>query len=381
MFKGIEIKNFGIFGKEGQSVPLGNLTYLVGPNNSGKSTVLSAYTAIATLQYHTGISLPPVNSHQRIASIRSHLNSPFFGTQAFRQNGYIADLLKFQNGNDAVFGKQTRQPISLRVNGNFGGDDSALGILLEDFPNFVNVATTLEGSEQANKSLYSALQKSWVFPSYRTFAMPSLQVGSLGTNNMNFGQNGSGMIQFLLERFTSRDDKWEIAEKWLKRIDPNVSILKAPLRGLNASVETGVRLQESTFDVNIAQSGSGIQRALQIICAVVFSDSNSVILIEEPEMNLHPLAQDVLVDLFNTAVNEWGKQIIITTHSWDMILEVYSDIGMQSNGRGEDHVSTKAENFQLTKLTSSEGRAVVESYDLTSTPFDRLKTDFKRLWG
>src|SRR5947208_13777201 len=78
---------------------------------------------------------------------------------------------------------------------------------------------------------------------------------------------GSNIVTYLLERFTSRDPKWSLAEEWLRRIDPKLSILKSPLRGAQGSVETQ---QTSGFDVNVAYQGTGIQKTLTVIAGSVF---------------------------------------------------------------------------------------------------------------
>ncbi len=137
--------------------------------------------------------------------------------------------------------------------------------------------------------------------------------------------DGSNVVTFLLERYTKRDPLWEEAESWLKRIVPEFSMLKSPLSGRLGSVET--ELANSGVDINLAYQGTGTQKALSAIAALVFSPGGSTIIIEEPEIHLHPRSQEVLVDLFNTAVTKWNKQVIITTHSWDMLLPFISDIG------------------------------------------------------
>ena len=146
--------------------------------------------------------------------------------------------------------------------------------------------------------------------------------------------DGSNVITYLLERFTSRDPRWGEAENWLKRIAPELSVLKVPLRVMQASVETtDMNLR---VDINMAYQGTGIQKALSVIVAVVFSPEGSTIVIEEPEIHLHPRSQEVIVDLFNKAVNEWNKQIVFITHSWDMLLPFVSDVG-PGQGRGGQH--------------------------------------------
>jgi hypothetical protein len=190
----------------------------------------------------------------------------------------------------------------------------------------------------------------------------------------------NNIITFLLERWTSRDVNWGEAEKWLQKIDPNMTILKSPLRGNYASIETGRKYGDHEVDINVSFQGGGIQRALQIVSAVVFSPKGSVIIIEEPEMNLHKDAQEILVDLFNTAVNQWGKQIIVTTHSWDMILPIVSDIGPGSR-RGENHVPADPSRFKLVAFSRKDSSIKIDDYDIAKKEFKQIKEDFKLIWG
>lgn len=60
--------------------------------------------------------------------------------------------------------------------------------------------------------------------------------------------------------------------------------------------------------------GHGSKQLLPIITQLAYSDPGSIMLIEEPEMSLHPSFQRLLPALFARAVNE-GKQILVTTHS------------------------------------------------------------------
>jgi len=60
--------------------------------------------------------------------------------------------------------------------------------------------------------------------------------------------------------------------------------------------------------------GYGSKQLLPVIAQLAYSDTDSIILVEEPEMSLHPGYQRLLAALFGRAVNE-GKQILVTTHS------------------------------------------------------------------
>jgi len=60
--------------------------------------------------------------------------------------------------------------------------------------------------------------------------------------------------------------------------------------------------------------GHGSRQLLPVIAQLAYSEPGSVILVEEPEISLHPSYQRLLPVLFGMAVNE-GKQVLVTTHS------------------------------------------------------------------
>lgn len=83
--------------------------------------------------------------------------------------------------------------------------------------------------------------------------------------------------------------------------------------------------------------GQGSKQLLPVITQLAYSDSGSIILVEEPEMSLHPAYQRLLPALFGRAVKE-GKQILLTTHSsyfplsLDLVLKGYNLSGQTTRG-------------------------------------------------
>jgi len=84
--------------------------------------------------------------------------------------------------------------------------------------------------------------------------------------------------------------------------------------------------------------GYGSKQLLPVIAQLAYSDTDSIILVEEPEISLHPDYQRLLAALFGRAVNE-GKQILVTTHSsyfplsLDLVLKGYTLAGQTTRGR------------------------------------------------
>lgn len=79
-----------------------------------------------------------------------------------------------------------------------------------------------------------------------------------------------------------------------------------------------------SLDVNLADSGFGLSQVLPVIVAGYYTSPGASIILEQPEIHLHPSLQSRLADLFIAlAVPERGpgeaKQIIVETHSDHLI--------------------------------------------------------------
>ncbi len=190
----------------------------------------------------------------------------------------------------------------------------------------------------------------------------------IGDNRQSIDPRGSNIIQFFLERFTDRDERWNEAEYWIRKIDPSLRLLKTPLRGGAASLESK---SEYGIDINFAYQGLGIQNAVTIIAALVFSEHNATIVIEEPENHLNPSIQEHIADLINKAVMEWNKQVIFTTHSVNMILPYLSDVG-KGKDRGNEHIKIDHERFLMIGTEIRDGQATISPIDINDRPLRHL---------
>ncbi len=66
---------------------------------------------------------------------------------------------------------------------------------------------------------------------------------------------------------------------------------------------------------NLRDVGIGVSQVLPVIVVAYFAPPGSTIMLEEPEIHLHPLAQSVLADLFVTISQKRNVQFIVETHS------------------------------------------------------------------
>ena len=66
---------------------------------------------------------------------------------------------------------------------------------------------------------------------------------------------------------------------------------------------------------NVRDVGVGVAQVLPVLTVAYFVPPGSTILLEEPEIHLHPLAQAVLADMFVEVSRQRGVQFIVETHS------------------------------------------------------------------
>lgn len=76
-----------------------------------------------------------------------------------------------------------------------------------------------------------------------------------------------------------------------------------------------VNVTQNNLSLNITDVGFGISQVLPIIIQGFLSIDNSITIVEQPEIHLHPMMQADLGDLFIDIVKEQQKKLIIETHS------------------------------------------------------------------
>ena len=105
---------------------------------------------------------------------------------------------------------------------------------------------------------------------------------------------------------------------WEREISPNVNVV--PVRSGNSYVikYSFNKSGDVTNEFSSDNVGYGLSYALPIIVAVLSANTNSLILIENPEAHLHPRGQSELAKLIALAAHN-GIQIIVETHSEHII--------------------------------------------------------------
>lgn len=187
--------------------------------------------------------------------------------------------------------------------------------------------------------------------------------------------------QYVLHNYTKQRSKLTQVEEWMGKLDPGFKGLNPLAEGGFIEVSGERTIESEPVLIPMVSQGSGTSRALQIISLILFSPNETTIIIEEAELNLHPLAIEVLFDLFNYAVKNLKQQIIITTHSWDFILPALSDLGVTKTSRSGAHEKLDPDQFGLLEVSIDDyGTSTIRNQDFKGKYTD-VRNHFKNLIG
>ena len=338
MLEQLLVQNLGCLDENVNPLSFSQETVLIGPNNSGKSTLIAGLNLLRYVFLTHSIS-------------------------------YSTSFYNFYSWPEAVYNHERERTIHLRATWD------SVEYFVEILKGRINRYGT--NPSLSTEDSMTQMRKIWYFRPNRSLIPHSFGVGgSRDSYQPQLSPSGHDVIQFLLERYTERDPNWIEAEEWFKKIDPEILSIRTPIRGSETFFENLI----TKIAVNASLQGSGFHSVASVISAVVFSPKGSTVIIEEPEICLHKRSQEGIVDLFNHAVKDQGKQIIFTTHSWDMLLPFISDVGRGSR-RGRQHVYADPTKFTLLAFNKSAGHVRIEPIDLSSMKVSDVKNYLKKLWG
>ncbi|TDL76106.1 AAA family ATPase [Peribacillus frigoritolerans] len=163
--------------------------------------------------------------------------------------------------------------------------------------------------------------------------------GKFGSQNpLYVGQKGEN-VAFVLKYYSNRKIKAIIPPSKNEDFKPSVSDIQTVNLGyavqkwleylgiakeikVDKMGKVGLTLQANIhgdIDADLTNVGVGVSQVLPlVVLGLSASSSESVILLEQPELHLHPYVQSRLADFF-ISLNMLGKQIIAETHSEHLV--------------------------------------------------------------
>ncbi len=337
MLRKLRVENYKSF-KEATEIEFSNLNVLLGKNNSGKTTIAR---------------LPLLLSEALSAREPSDVSTFPLVASGLRFGSTFTDLVSGQTPHSKI---------------RFGVSyDSAPGGVQE-----VDMSVQLAQSLRAVGTFVSSFRSSYSSLDL-TWALVGSDAGRVGYNPPIAGFTGALPISKDLDQardmYAARD---HLLRHGLTRA-AHIGAVRAPIRTvyenrdpdrnldhigseapyeLNVSTQLAGRVANWYHDafgvaldvsaeanafslslrsddgvgINLANAGQGLQQVLAVATTLLAANmglQRSMIVIEEPELHLHPAAHGALADLFVEAVNgDAHPQIIVETHSENFVLRL-----------------------------------------------------------
>lgn len=135
-----------------------------------------------------------------------------------------------------------------------------------------------------------------------------------------------GFYKFLQR--ASSDSEYLTLSTWMQRLGLGNAVTVEP-RNVDKGVEPGgaelrsIWIENETDDSdNLKDVGFGTSQVLPILTQCLAASSNQLVIIEQPELHLHPSAQAELADLFIEVAMSGKAQVLIETHSENILLRL-----------------------------------------------------------
>ena len=155
---------------------------------------------------------------------------------------------------------------------------------------------------------------------------PRRVYGQEGEEPMDMGQRGELAIPTLMvyekwgKRISHRQGQvWqpmtEQVAKWLRKLGLIHSFSVQSIGDGDHQYEVWVRQAPNAADVLLPYVGFGVSQILPVLTLCAYVPEGSTLILEHPEMHLHPKAQAGLADVFIDVIKTRNVQIILESHS------------------------------------------------------------------
>lgn len=271
MITNIVLENFKCFRRLEINPKL--LTVLIGPNGTGKSSVLQALLLLK--QWWAGDRL------------------------RIKYQGELINL----NGRSDIFPNflDGYSPIRIGFSGNQYG---------KDFGCYYWEDISRDATPSAGLTHDHPLKQLRIVPAARGLVRPQYQLGDIYTEQISQGDGlGAQETQLASNLAYSRQSEERLSNLLKKVTGTGLRVEPTPPRlvAVTSTTPSGA--------VNIVTEGFGANALILLLHQLLTADKGATILIEEPEIHLHPKAQAELAEVLASTAKTDNKQLIMTTHS------------------------------------------------------------------
>ncbi len=110
--------------------------------------------------------------------------------------------------------------------------------------------------------------------------------------------------------------------EWLQKMELIHSFSLEPIAENRKDYEFRVKKSPNSSEVLITDVGFGVSQLLPVLVLCYYVPENSTIILEQPEIHLHPKVQSDLADVLIDVVKNRNVQIILESHSEHLLLRL-----------------------------------------------------------
>lgn len=328
--EGIRVHNYRALADV--QLDLGQVSVLFGPNGSGKSTLLDTLwfvrdcairgveSASAQRSHGIGILFDGAAEDDQRVSIELRTNSARYALEfdltSGRINPFPGERLTIPDNSEPRVDRDVGSNTASLYNSHLG--QSASYALREPEKLSLNLYLGFNPADEEAGSLDQLLHYVRLYHS-RSFLLHRLKTqGSESSPEVRLwgqGNNAWSVLRNLHDR-KRRDSRFETIMGFMSDAFPTFDDITLEQTGPN-SVYASFHEKDRSRPI-LASGVSDGHLQLLLILVALFSegpDREAVILLDEPEVSLHPWALVVLAKAVRTAGLSWGKQVLVATHS------------------------------------------------------------------
>jgi predicted ATPase len=336
MISKIHLKNFKALRDTG-GLEIKPITFLVGPNSSGKTSLIQAILALR----QTVRSQDP---HTPLILDDEYINLGSYRDVVFKHNEKRWEIVF------SVYRSGNNQGVIYLKSLDFDGENIPMpqkdrGKLVKKNINFSIIKkgrggghfiTTKDEKNFDEQPIELAKFYGILFKKYKDLGKyfdigpsrdePERTYTATGASPSEVGKWGEGSVNILLLEKGIR----EKVREWLKNFEISIDFDLEELSGKTGGSTNTYRIMLSDpntkTEVNLVDVGFGASQILPIIVEGFNAPKNALLMIEEPEIHLHPRAQGTMGDLLVDISKFNEKKLIVETHCDLLIRRVCKNI-------------------------------------------------------